>query len=78
MVASSVEYPYPRDSGKYRFGRFSATEDTHSLLDLLLFFVLTNGRRQETLRRDIEELQARIASVRRDFHPMKQEVSAQQ
>jgi len=32
------------------------------------------GRRQETLRRDIEELQARIASVRRDFHPMKQEI----
>ena len=33
------------------------------------------GRRQQTLRRDIEELQARIATIRKDFHPMKLEVS---
>ena len=31
--------------------------------------------REETLRRDIELLQARIAGIRRDFYPIKEEVS---
>ena len=31
--------------------------------------------REESLRRDIELLQARIAGIRRDFYPIKEEVS---
>ena len=31
--------------------------------------------REETLRRDIELLQARIAGIRRDFYPITEEVS---
>ena len=31
--------------------------------------------REETLRADIEMLQARIAGIRRDFYPIKEEVS---
>ena len=31
--------------------------------------------REDTLRRDIELLQARIAGIRRDFYPIKEEVS---
>ena len=31
--------------------------------------------REEMLRRDIELLQARIAGIRRDFYPIKEEVS---
>ena len=36
------------------------------------------GRREQSLRRDIEDLQARIAAVRRDFYPIKDEVSSTQ
>ena len=34
------------------------------------------GVREQTLRRDIELLQTRIAGIRRDFYPIKDEVSS--